>query len=212
VRRVESRSTDVHLARTLVMLGLAAAVLLGLCFVVDADNVAEWELDLTRSINDLPGWLTPVLWPVMQLGTVWAPIVMGAIAAYVWGIRRGVAVFASGTLAWFLAKVVKDVIERGRPLHFIADIHVREGEGTGLGFVSGHTAVAFAIATALFPVLSRWGRVVAYAVAAVVGFSRIVYGVHFPLDVLGGACLGIVCGCAVDLVLLAVPRAKTSAA
>jgi undecaprenyl-diphosphatase len=74
-----------------------------------------------------------------------------------------------------------------------------------LGFVSGHTTVAFAVATALLPVLPLRGRVIAYALATVVGIARIVYGEHFPLDVVGGAALGIMCGCVVDLVMLAVP-------
>ena len=41
--------------------------------------------------------------------------------------------------------------------------------------------------------------------ATMVGVSRIVYGVHFPLDVVGGAALGIMCGCVVDLAMLAIP-------
>jgi undecaprenyl-diphosphatase len=118
-------------------------------------------------------------------------------------------VVVSGVGAWFLAKYVKNVVQRGRPLAFIPSIDVREGKGTGLGFVSGHTAVAFAMATALYPVLSRKGRIVAYAVATVVGLARIVFGMHFPLDVVGGACLGIVCGCVVDLVLLAFPGGES---
>jgi membrane-associated phospholipid phosphatase len=41
--------------------------------------------------------------------------------------------------------------------------------------------------------------------ATLVGVTRIVYGAHLPLDVVGGACLGIMIGCVVDLALLAVP-------
>jgi sugar phosphate isomerase/epimerase len=48
------------------------------------------------------------------------------------------------------------------------------------------------------PVLPRWGRVVAYALATLVGITRVVYGAHLPLDVVGGACLGIAVGCVVD--------------
>jgi undecaprenyl-diphosphatase len=47
---------------------------------------------------------------------------------------------------------------------------------------------------------------VAYALATLVGLARIVYGVHFPLDVVGGAALGVMCGCVVDLVMLAIPE------
>jgi undecaprenyl-diphosphatase len=148
----------------------------------------------------------------MQLGTIWSPIVIGIVAGFVYGWRRGLAVVVAGVGAWFLAKYVKDLVERGRPLHFIPDIDVREGKGTGLGFVSGHTAVAFAVATALLPVLSLRWRVVAYCLAATVGLARIVFGVHFPLDVVGGASLGVMCGCVVDLAMLAIPERRAAPA
>jgi glycosyltransferase 2 family protein len=203
---------DVRVTRSHLYFALVAAAVFFLLFlVVKSDHVDDWEEDITTWINDAPSWLAHGLWPIMQLGTIWAPIVIAIVAAYVYGWRRGVAVIVSGLAAWLLAKWVKNLVERGRPLAFIPDINVREGSGTGFGFVSGHTAVAFAVATALAPVLPRWGRALAYAIASVVGLARIVYGVHFPLDVLGGACMGIIIGCVVDLVLLAVPAPGTDA-
>ena len=171
--------------------------------VAAAEPPPDWELDLTEWINDAPGWLADVLWPVMQLGTVWAPVVVGIAAAWWYGWRRGLAIVVSGVAAWFLAKVVKDIVERGRPLEYLPEINVREGSGTGLGFVSGHSAVAFATATALMWVLPRWARVVAYALASLVGIARIIYGVHLPADVVGGVCAGIMTACVVELLLRA---------
>jgi undecaprenyl-diphosphatase len=196
---------DVRVGRSHLWLLLGAALLLfALTVYVDADHVDHWELDLATWINDAPSWLAGVLWPVMQLGSFWGPIVVGAVAAFFYGWERGAAVMVSGLAAWWLAKGVKSIVERGRPLRYIPDIHVHGVADEGFGFVSGHTAVAFAVATALMPVLPRWGRVVAYGVATIVGLARIVYGAHLPLDVVGGACLGIVCGAAVDLVLAAI--------
>jgi undecaprenyl-diphosphatase len=56
-------------------------------------------------------------------------------------------------------------------------------------FPSGHTWTAFAIATLMLLFFGRkyWW---AYLIAAAIGYSRIYNGVHFPLDVLGGACGG----------------------
>jgi undecaprenyl-diphosphatase len=205
---VRKSHVSVHLGRHLAFLAIAAVLFFAAFLLVDrhTDSVAQWEIDLTKWINDAPDWLAHLLWPIMQLGTIWSPIVIGVVAGFVYGWRRGFAVVVSGAGAWFLAKYVKNIVERGRPLHFIPDIDVREGKGTGLGFVSGHTAVAFAVATALLPVLSLRGRIVAYALATLVGLARIVYGVHFPLDVVGGAALGVMCGCVVDLVMLAIPE------
>jgi undecaprenyl-diphosphatase len=197
---------DVRVGRSHLYVALgAAATLLALTALVDKHHVADWEVDVDRWFNDAPSWLAHLLWPIMQLGTVWAPVVVGLAATWFYGRRRGLAVVVAGFTGWLLAVQVKHLVERGRPLRYIPDINVREGAGTGLGFVSGHTTVAFAIATALMPVLPRWGRVVAYGLATSVGIARIVYGAHLPLDVVGGACLGIMIGCIVDLVLLAVP-------
>jgi protein-S-isoprenylcysteine O-methyltransferase Ste14 len=71
--------------------------------------------------------------------------------------------------------------------------------GMRLGFPSGHTAAAaafYGMACYFFVgVVPRWGRSCLYGAAAglvlIVGLSRMVLRVHWPLDVLGGAALGI---------------------
>jgi undecaprenyl-diphosphatase len=193
-------ATIAAMRRTMSVLLVAAVIFLVTFLVADANHVPAWEQDVTEWCSDAPDWFVAVLWPVMQLGSFWVGVVgIGLVAAVVFGPRRGTAVFASGLLAWFLAQVVKNTVERGRPADFIPDIHVRDGRTSGFGYVSGHAAVAFAVATALMPVLPRWARVVAYVLATTVGIARLVYGVHFPLDVIGGACLGIMCACTVEL-------------
>ena len=65
-----------------------------------------WELDLTEWINGAPDRTADALWPVMQIVRAWAPLVVGLVAAAVWGLRRGFVVAASGVAAWFLAKLI----------------------------------------------------------------------------------------------------------
>lgn len=60
-------------------------------------------------------------------------------------------------------------------------------------FPSGHTALAFALAMVLFLYNKKTG-IAAFAVAFLVGLGRILMGVHWPLDVLGGIGVGILCG------------------
>ena len=187
---------------------IALVVLLGAWAVAVQQPVPGWELDLTEDINRAPDLVATLLWPVMQLGSLWGPLIVGVFALVAFGPRRGLVVFVSGALAWIIAKEVKSIVERGRPAQYLPGVDVREGKGEGLGFVSGHSAVAFALATALMPALPRWGKVVAALAATLVAVSRIVVGVHLPADVVGGAALGVLVALAVDAAAELVVRAR----
>jgi membrane-associated phospholipid phosphatase len=71
-------------------------------------------------------------------------------------------------------------------------------------FPSGHTATAFAGATILSALVPRAAPAF-YVLAAAIGYSRVYVGVHWPLDVLGGAVLGV----ATALLLLAAARRRS---
>ena len=184
---------------------LAAGVgLLGLSLALLAEGtstVPGWEARLFRELNDLPGWLEAPLWPIMQLGSLWIAVAASALLYALARRWRPAAAAASAVLlAWGTAKVVKHIVARGRPADLLTGVHIREAGVHGNGYVSGHTATAFALATVLTPLLpGRW-RYVPFAVAAVVGFARIYFGVHLPLDVLGGAGLGILCGLVASII------------
>lgn len=192
-----------HWTRHGVELGVGAGLLLLSWLLLDdrRDVVPGWEIDVFRAVNDLPSSLRWPIWPLMQLGTFWM-LGVGAVIAYLVTRRIGpaLAVVAAVLMAWILAKVVKDAVERGRPGTLLDDVHLREAGIHGQGFVSGHAAIAFAVATVLTPLLpGRW-RYVPYPLALVVAFARVYYGAHLPLDVLGGAGLGIVCGLVASVV------------
>ncbi len=65
-------------------------------------------------------------------------------------------------------------------------------------FPSGHAAFFFALAAVILFWDRRWGIWFGLA-AIVIGISRIVAGVHWPLDVLGGAGVGILSGLFIHL-------------
>ena len=150
------------------------------------------ELRLTEWINDVPDAIVSVLYPIMQAGTLAGPIgVAVAIAVFRrdW-LLSGVTV-AAGLAAWFGAKGVKRVVERDRPLGYLPDVVIREGDGSGLGYVSGHSAVAATAAIMAMAALpARW-RPVPVVVALLVGIARVVHGVHLPADLIGGWSLGV---------------------
>jgi undecaprenyl-diphosphatase len=63
-------------------------------------------------------------------------------------------------------------------------------------FPSGHATVAFACATVLSVATPRLALPL-YSLAALIAFSRVYVGVHYPLDTLAGAALGAAIGLAV---------------
>ena len=156
-------------------------------------DAADWEGSVFAVLHDVPQWVDHALWVPMQFGSAWAPPVAAAIGWFAtksWRPTAGALVVGWG--GWWMAKGVKDLVDRGRPFEELGVDAVRASAITeGLGFVSGHATVAFGCAAALSPYLSfRW-RVFAYVLAVVVSLSRIVVGAHLPLDALGGAALGL---------------------
>jgi undecaprenyl-diphosphatase len=89
--------------------------------------------------------------------------------------------------------LVKVVIERPRPEVLPVGAILRD-HATGFGFPSGHTTLAFAFATVLHPLLPPRVRWIPWAMATAAGLGRMYVGVHWPMDVVGGAALGIAIG------------------
>lgn len=163
---------------------------------VASDGVPGWEQRSFHAVNDLPGWLEPVLWPPMQLGSLWGPVAVGWWTWKRWRRRPlTVGVVVGGATAWQLAKAVKSLTGRGRPADELDGIARRVGTpDEGLGFVSGHTAVAVAVLTVLWPVLDPRLRLTGSALAGIVALARIHVAAHLPVDTIGGAALGVVVG------------------
>ena len=186
---------------------LVAAVMVAIVAVTtwmaDWEPIPDVEVDVFRAINDLPGGLEIPLWLPMQFGAVAAVPITTIAALYFWRRRleRPAAVLAAGVAAWLLAKVLKEIPTRGRPATYLDDVELRGGSiggghNEGLGFPSGHAAVAFALATVLCPYLPPRWRLVPFAAAVIVGFGRMYFGAHLPLDIVGGAAFGVLLGLA----------------
>ena len=105
--------------------------------------------------------------------------------------------FTSLTVAW-----TKDLVHRNRPILYTAAAPTVAGDrDTQRSFPSGHTATAFAVATAYAVMAQRQhlphatrNEILLYTGAAGVGAMRVASGQHFVTDVLGGAVLGTAVG------------------
>jgi undecaprenyl-diphosphatase len=129
---------------------------------------------------------------------VWL-VLAAALAGFSW--RRPwlfVRVGATILVAESVSGILKDRIGRDRPPLADPDPEPLVRLPATFSFPSGHSTVAFACATVLAVAVPRLAWPL-YALAALIAFSRIYVGVHYPGDVLAGALLGVLVGLGVRL-------------
>ena len=115
-----------------------------------------------------------------------------ALALVLPSIRRAPRLFWAALLAAVVAglwtQVTKEFIDVPRPLSVLApwDFHLAGPAYKRVSFPSGHAAAAFALAgIVILGTEGKW-RGLLFVLAGLVGLSRIMLGVHWPLDVLWG--------------------------
>jgi membrane-associated phospholipid phosphatase len=200
-----NRPVRVPAGRTAAVLAGLGAVLFGGCALALAAGATGWDEPVFRVFNEVSPAVAAVLTPLSQLfrpAGIVAVIVLAT--GYVVARNRSVLPVAAGVLAaslgWAMANLAKAVASRPRPYDAVAGAVLRQQPAHGTSFPSSHTAIALAVAIALVPFLPRPVAMVGIGYAAGVGWSRMYLGVHYPLDVLGGAGIGALAG---GLVLLA---------
>jgi undecaprenyl-diphosphatase len=151
----------------------------------------------------LRAWLTTMHAP--WLDVIMSQASLAGQAGFVWFVIALFAVMARGgrgaELLWQLAlaillcnvlvdHVLKPGIERARPFDAIADARVVGARPVTYSFPSGHAASAFAgafVVSLLLPRARGW----LWALAALIAISRVYIGVHYPLDIVAGALVGL---------------------
>ena len=181
--------------------GVGLAVFAVSAVLVSDQRYLRGETAVLEAVNGWPRVVGAPLEASMPLGTLGAGLVLTVLVAVITGRpRTTLAVFVATVAAWRLDDLAKELIERPRPEGLVDGLVVRE-HASGFGFPSGHGAMAFALAAVLHPVLpTRW-RWVPWALAVAVALARLYVGVHWPMDVVGGAALGIAIGGAAGLLV-----------
>lgn len=127
----------------------------------------------------------------------WIFIVIGALLLFFRGTRAAGASSLAGMAAGLLVTnlTLKPLVARPRPWVVMEGFTTLVTSNDMNSFPSGHTCAAFAFALGLCAALpQKWAKAAALIAAALMGFSRLYVGVHFPSDVLAGAAVGVVCG------------------
>jgi undecaprenyl-diphosphatase len=151
--------------------------------------VRTWVVAHRVGALDFVMWILSV---VGRGGMVW--LGLGAAIAI---RQRRLRIFTSVLLAILLASalannVLKPLFHRERP--FVAmPGDVIGGRPDTASFPSGHSSNAFAGALVLSRVAAP-AALVWWGLAAAIAYSRVYLGVHYPLDVIAGALVGVGCG------------------
>jgi undecaprenyl-diphosphatase len=165
------------------------------------ETLEQWDHDLFLLLNGFHSEaLDFIMWHVSGK-LQWIPlylfllfVVFKKYGKSVWVI----VVAAAVTVAFadqFSVKLFKEVFERWRPCHNL-DLQdlvhtVNNKCGGRFGFVSSHATNSFAIATLLGMFINRKALILLLFWASLVSYSRVYLGVHYPLDILCGAILGV---------------------
>ena len=170
------------------------------------ETLLQWDTSLMQWINS--GWSNPVfdwLMPYFRNKYFWLPLYVFVFGWILFNFSKKqsffailfsiLAVFAADTIS---SKLIKNQVKRPRPCHVMSlEVIQRTSCGSGYSFTSSHAANHFCVAAFAVTVfghyLKRW-RYLWWVWALLVGIAQIYVGVHYPLDIVGGALLGILIG------------------
>jgi undecaprenyl-diphosphatase len=168
------------------------------------DTLINFDRNFFLALNSLHApWLDPVMfWVSGKL--IWLPLYI-ALAVFLYrkfGTQSIFMILFAAiliTLSDQLSVMLKNFFERERPCHdetiaFL--VHTVNGKcGGKYGFVSSHAANTMAVFTYLLCLARNQNRAITLITAfwvALVGFSRIYMGVHYPADIMGGWIIGVI--------------------
>lgn len=168
-------------------------------------NLIQWDIKLFEWINSgLSNGVFDMLLPWVREPLFWMPLYIFIIAFvfFNYGIKAYwfvvFFILTVSTSDMISAKLIKKNVQRVRPCN-TEYVHVVERVkcGSGFSFTSNHASNHFAMATFLILTLGRYFKKIkvwCWSWAGIVGLAQIYVGVHFPLDIIGGAILGILVG------------------
>jgi len=137
--------------------------------------------------------LMPLVSALGEGGLVWL-FILFLLAIFGNGTGRKAAFLGTVALVasfFLLDEALKALVARPRPFLHFTDARLLVALPHSFSFPSGHASTSFATAAAIFLKHKRVGGC-ALVLAALIAFSRVYVGVHYPGDVLAGAVLGTV--------------------
>lgn len=141
--------------------------------------------------------LTPIMKFVTTIGNGGMIWIVFALILLAWKKYRLTGAAAAMTLISNLVVInliVKNLVDRTRPYAMIENLTILVSKPSDSSFPSGHAGHAFGVAIVIFLMMPKKYGIPALILAALISFSRLYVGVHYPTDVLAGIVIGSLMG------------------
>ncbi len=152
-------------------------------------TIPGWEIDMFKFFYSLPSFMHTLFFFVTQFGSVYILVLLLIIYLLRKRYHIVLRLLMTGSLAYLSAGVIKDILGRGRPYEFLHNV-INLDVIRGSGFPSGHMALATALALTMGHYLPKKYHWIIPVWILGVGISRLILGVHFPMDIVGGFAIG----------------------
>ena len=155
-------------------------------------RVDVWAFLVFNLRGARPAWLDWTMLGFTQVSSGLGALAIGLILFFT-SDRLVAYEFILGSITlWLVVELVKALVRRSRPSFRVTQARIVGLRAIGRSFPSGHTSQAFFTATLLAPYFhaGAWVVFLLYAMAVLVGITRMYVGAHYPRDVLAGAILG----------------------
>lgn len=96
--------------------------------------------------------------------------------------------------------ILKNLVDRTRPYEVVEGLKCIVSPAHDASFPSGHTGASFASAVAMCRQIPKKFAILLIILAALIAFSRLYIGIHYPTDILGGLVTGVGLGVLVNIV------------
>jgi membrane-associated phospholipid phosphatase len=178
--------------RLLVLLLIFFGLLLISLLWSSGQTLDAWLFQYVNQHNYRTALTDRIMFWITQIGNGAFALAL-ALIVFLFNLRRMAMELVLGTVTlWMVVEAVKALTERSRPFLLLSDANIIGWRERGKSFPSGHTSQAFFLATLISHNASAGAlaNLSLFALAVMVGFSRVYVGVHYPRDVLAGAILG----------------------